>query len=193
MAERVLAAVLAAGRGRRFGGRKLDARCAGRPLGAWALQAVEEAGLVPRIIIVPPQVPAFAQESGWPLVVNPSAEAGLGTSLACAAQAAMQQDAAALLVVLADMPLVHAALLRDLLASPAPAAVAHAPGRPGVPALLPASTFPQLAALAGDHGAAGLLRMISDISLTTVSPVALLDVDDEAGLARAAKLLQSHP
>ena len=193
MAERVLAAVLAAGRGRRFGGGKLDARCAGRPLGAWALQAVEQAGVAQRFIVVPPQVPDFARQSGWSLVTNPSAEAGLGTSLACAARAAMRQGAGALLVLLADMPLIDAALLRNLLAFRAPAAIAHAPGRPGVPALLPASTFAQLAALAGDHGAAGLLRMIPDISLASVPPGALLDVDDAAGLTRAAMLLQARP
>ncbi|WP_052207829.1 nucleotidyltransferase family protein [Croceibacterium mercuriale] len=193
MAEQVLAAVLAAGRGRRFGGGKLDARCAGRPLGAWALQAVAQAGIVQRIIIVPPQVPGFAQQSGWPLFVNPASEDGLGTSLACAARAAMQQGAGALLVLLADMPLVDAALLRRLLASPAPAAVAHAPGRPGVPALLPASILPELASLAGDSGAAGLLRTIAGLALVSAPAAALLDVDDAAGLAQAVvMLLQGH-
>lgn len=193
MAERLLAAVLAAGRGRRFGGDKLDAPCAGRPLGAWALRAVEQAGLVQRTIIVPPQVPGFAQQSGWPLVVNPVSDAGLGTSLACAARAAMQQGAAALLVVLADMPLVDAALLRSLLASPAPAAVAYSAGRPGVPALLPAGAFAELARLAGDRGAAGLLRTIPGLALVSASAAALLDVDDPAALEQAAMLLQGNP
>ena len=44
MAERVLGAVLAAGQARRFGGGKLDAPCAGRRLGSWALRAVEHDG-----------------------------------------------------------------------------------------------------------------------------------------------------
>lgn len=190
MAEGVLAAVLAAGRGRRFGGDKLDAPCADRPLGAWALRAVEQAEIVQRIIIVPPQVPEFAQQSGWPLIVNSAPEAGLGTSLASAARAAIDRGAVALLVLLADMPLVDAAMLRSLLASPAPAAVAHAPGRPGVPALLPASIFTELVSLAGDRGAAGLLRTIAGLVLVNAPAVALLDVDDAAGLTQAAMLLQ---
>ena len=46
-----LVAVLAAGRGTRFGGGKLEAMCAGRPLGRWILDAVVEAGLVRGVIV----------------------------------------------------------------------------------------------------------------------------------------------
>ncbi|WP_121115116.1 nucleotidyltransferase family protein [Croceibacterium ferulae] len=193
MAERVLAAMLAAGQARRFGGGKLDAPCAGRRLGSWAVRAVEQAGVGRAIIVVPPEAPIFARESGWPLVTNRAAERGLGTSLACAAQAAAADGATQLLVLLADMPLIDASLLCRLLASPAPAAIEHAPGRPGVPALLPASTFAQLDKFAGDRGAAGLLRAVPDLSLVTAPPAALLDVDDPAGLRQAAMLLQIRP
>ena len=37
-------ALLAAGRGTRFGGNKLETACAGKPLGRWAIEAIEEAG-----------------------------------------------------------------------------------------------------------------------------------------------------
>lgn len=192
MAEHVLAAVLAAGQARRFGGGKLDASCAGRRLGSWALRAVEQAGLQQAIIIVPEQVPLFAAESGWPLIVNRMAECGLGTSLACAAQVAADRGAAQLLVLLADMPLVDAALLRRLLAASAPAAIGHGPGGPGVPALLPASSFATLATLAGDRGAAPLLQAMPDLCLVAAPPAALVDVDDHAALQQAAMLLQSQ-
>lgn len=190
MVEPVLAAVLAAGQARRFGGGKLDAACADRPLGCWALQAVERAGLARRVIIVPEQAPRFAVRSGWSLIVNRVAGDGLGTSLACAAQAAISCGAGALLVLLADMPLVDADLLRRLLTAGAPAAIKHAPGRPGVPALLPASAFAHLSELAGDRGAARLLRDIDGLSLLDAPADALLDVDDPAGLQAAARLLQ---
>ena len=196
MAERVLAAVLAAGQARRFGGGKLDAPCAGRRLGGWALRAVEQVGPeqagVEAVIIVPSQVPRFAAESGWPLIVNRAAERGLGTSLACAAQTAAGRGATHLLVLLADMPLVDAALLKRLLASPAPAAVEHGLGRPGVPALLPACTFGKLTQLDGDRGAAALLQAMPDLCLVAASPGALLDVDDVEALQRAASMLQDH-
>lgn len=190
MADGVLVALLAAGRARRFGGGKLDASCAGRPLGAWAVRAVERAGLPDRVIIVPQQIPLFARAAGFSLAINPVAEGGLGTSLALAAVCAMERSATALLVLLADMPLVDDVLLHRLLACPAAAAVAHAPGRPGVPALLPANTFAQLAELTGDRGAAGLLCSIPDLSLVVPPPDALLDVDDAAALQEAAILLQ---
>ena len=44
-------AVLAAGLGTRFGGNKLEAICAGKPLGRWAIEAVEAAGLGPGIVV----------------------------------------------------------------------------------------------------------------------------------------------
>ena len=55
-----LVAVLAAGRGTRFGGGKLEAICAGKPLGRWALDAVAEAGLEPGIVITGPAAVGFA-------------------------------------------------------------------------------------------------------------------------------------
>jgi molybdenum cofactor cytidylyltransferase len=192
MAERVLAAVLAAGRGQRFGGGKLDAPCAGQPLGCWALQAVAGLGIADRVIIVPPAVPGFAAQSGWTLIANPRAVDGLGTSLARAAVHALEAEADALLVVLADMPLVDVGLLRALLQAGAPAAASHG-GRPGAPALLRAAALPQLTELTGDRGAAAVLALLPGLTLVPASPGQLHDVDDAPALAHAARLLQTGP
>ncbi|MFT3965605.1 MAG: NTP transferase domain-containing protein, partial [Sphingobium sp.] len=76
-------AILAAGRASRFGGGKLDAACAGKPLGRWVLDAVAAAGAPPGLIVVGPRPPAFAGDAlhdGWTVITNAEAERGMGTS-----------------------------------------------------------------------------------------------------------------
>ena len=51
---RVRAVVLAAGAGSRFGGRKLEARIAGRPLLQHALDALADAGIDDPIVVLAP-------------------------------------------------------------------------------------------------------------------------------------------
>src|SRR5690606_25378401 len=99
MADLPLVAVLAAGLGTRFGSGKLEAECAGKPLGRWPVEAVEAVGLGPGVIVTGPDGVSFAP--GWKALANLRPEAGLGSSLALAARHALAQDAAALLVLLA--------------------------------------------------------------------------------------------
>ena len=99
-------AVLAAGRGARFGGNKLAALCAGKPLGRWALDAAEAAGLGPGTVVTGSEAAVFA--ASWQVLVNPEPAAGLGCSLALAARDALAHGERSLLVLLADMPLVTA-------------------------------------------------------------------------------------
>lgn len=187
-----LVAVLAAGRGTRFGGGKLDAPCAGRPLGCWALAAVAAAGLAPGICITGPQPPQFlAGASGWTGVINPRPQEGLAGSLVAAVRAAQARGCAALLVVLGDMPLVTPALLAGLAAQAGPAATDHG-GHPGVPALLPAALFSALTQARGDHGASRLLACLPGLTLVAPPPATLLDVDTPADLARAATYLAAR-
>jgi len=184
-----LVAVLAAGGATRFGGGKLDAMLAGRAVGQWVLDAVGAAGLVPGIIVVGHDAPKFAQDSGWQLLANPQAAEGLGTSLARAAGYALSQGRA-LLVVLADMPLVEPAHLASLAASQETAATLWPTGKPGVPARFALGLLPQLAALSGDSGAGALLAGLQDIVLVAPPEAMLLDVDRTEDLARAERLLR---
>lgn len=176
MAEAPLVAVLAAGRGARFGGGKLEAVCAGKPLGRWVLDAVEAAGLGPGLIVTAPEGVSFAQ--GWTALVNPELEAGLGSSLAVAARAT--EGKGALLVLLADMPLVTPDYLRTLAAAAAPAATRQPDGRAGVPALLDCSLLERAAELTGDRGAGPLL---AGVTLIDAPQGSLRDVDTPADLA----------
>lgn len=194
MAERApLVAVLAAGSAKRFGGGKLDAQCAGKPLGAWALTALSEASLTPGIIVVPPSPPAFTQQaSGWTLVTNADAETGLGTSLAAAAAEALQQDAGSLLIALADMPLIPPEHLHAIANAPAPAATRYPNGKPGVPALFGADMLPDLASLTGDKGAAALLAAHPGLTLIDPPEGALTDIDTPEELEQASTTLRAQ-
>jgi CTP:molybdopterin cytidylyltransferase MocA len=176
MADAPLVAVLAAGRGTRFGGGKLEAPCAGKPLGRWVLDAVEAAGLGPGLIVTGPEGVSFAE--CWTALINPEPGAGLGTSLAIAARAAGERGA--LLVLLADMPLVMPAYLRALAATAAPAATRQPDGRAGVPALLDRTLLKQAADLTGDRGAGPLLARAA---LLDAPPGSLRDVDTPRDLA----------
>ena len=177
-------AVLAAGRSTRFGGAKLEAICVGKPLGRWALDAVAGAGLGPDIIVTGPNGVSFA--NGWSTLVNPLPERGLGSSLALAAQAALDADAPSLLVLLADMPLVTPAYLRELVALPAPAATRQRHGRGGVPALFDRPLIAIATRLTGDRGAAPLL---ADVPLLDPPEGMLRDVDTREDLAQVEQAL----
>lgn len=188
MADPPHVAVLAAGRGERFGGGKLDALCAGKPLGGWVLDAVADAGLAPGTLVVGPGSVHFADaRPGWKLLVNPQPERGLGTSLALAARAALARGDRALLVLLADMPLVAPAYLRTLAATRPPAATGQPDDHAGVPAVLDRALMEEAATLTGDRGAGPLLR-----AATLLAPPAgmLRDVDTPEDMAEVAAALR---
>ncbi|MBC2670132.1 NTP transferase domain-containing protein [Novosphingobium piscinae] len=182
-----------AGLATRFGAAKLDAACAGRPLGAWAFDHAA-ALAAPVLAVVGPQPPAWLAPD-QPRVVNPAPAAGLGGSVALAAQAAQAAGAGALLVVLADMPLVGPATLARLVALAAThglAATRYPDDRRGVPACFAARHFAAMAALSGESGARDLLRRCPAAALVTPSADELLDVDRPADLAQVAALLAAR-
>lgn len=189
--------VLAAGQSRRFGAPKLDAPCAGQPLGSWTLAAIEAAGLAPGTIIVPPLPPLFAieaQRRGWTLAANADAGRGLSTSLACAIRNAedVAHDAAA--IFLADMPLLTTGHVRAIAAAgqpDRPVATLYPCGRLGVPARLPRALFTALTSGGADVGAAALLAAQPTLRAMT-DGADLFDVDSPADLARAEAVLTAR-
>jgi CTP:molybdopterin cytidylyltransferase MocA len=182
----MLIAILGAGSSSRFGGSKLDADCAGRPLGQWSLDAARSVG-EPIIWIGRRHRPDFVTDT-CRFLVNPNAQVGLGTSLALAGKAAQDSGASSLLVMLADMPLITGTILKRLVEAGPFAACLHG-GRPGVPAVFPARLFADLVEIGGDRGAAPLLRSAVDISGISVDPESLLDVDTPGDLRAAATIL----
>lgn len=186
IAEDTAVAVLAAGAGTRFGGGKLDAMLAGRPLGAWATGAVEAAGAKARVIVVPPAIPHFVSAlDGWTVVENPTAARGIGTSLRAAVEAARRCPR--LIVVLADMPLVSPAHLLRLDAGPGLVFTRQADGCPGTPAAFPAACFDALMQLPDDAGAARLAAWPEARVIAPEAEHATWDADRPGDLARIAR------
>lgn len=181
-------ALLAAGGATRFGGGKLDADCAGRPLGRWALDAASGVPHERLGVVIGEPVPEFAR--GCELLVNERAAEGLGTSAALAARWAAGSDA--LLILLADMPMVSTATLARLAEADGPAAVAYPGNKPGAPACFPAELFAALEALTGDCGAARVLRGLPNLRLIETSAEELRDVDRPEDLADVAAILKTR-
>ena len=181
-------ALLAAGGATRFGGGKLDADCAGKPLGLWALETALTVRHARLAVVVGEPGPKFAR--GCEVLVNERAGEGLGTSAVLAAKWAAGCDA--LLILLADMPLVSPATLTRLAEANGPAAAAYPGNKPGAPACFPSALFPALEALTGDGGAAQVLRGLPNVRLIETSPEELRDVDRPGDLADVAAILAAR-
>jgi CTP:molybdopterin cytidylyltransferase MocA len=155
--------VLAAGAGSRFGAAKQLARFRGRPLVERPLQAMAGAGLDGVFVVLGAEADRIAGEAdlaGAEVVRCTGWADGQSASLRAGLRAADAAGAGAVVVVLADQPLVEAAAIRRVVATWAgePAVQARYRGVPGHPTLLARALWPRLSALEGDRGAGELLR-----------------------------------
>jgi CTP:molybdopterin cytidylyltransferase MocA/SAM-dependent methyltransferase len=114
--------VLAAGEGSRFGGRKLEARLAGRPLLQHVLDALAAGGLHDPIVVLPPEsgLEPIVTWRAAQRVVNPDPSRGLSSSLQLGWAAALAQDPqpGAVLVALGDQPRMDPDVIVALLGEP---------------------------------------------------------------------------
>jgi molybdenum cofactor cytidylyltransferase len=191
------AVILAAGTGRRFGGRKLLAPFDGRPLAAGALDAAFAAP-ARRVLLVTdgdPDLAAFARghagrlgrNADLKVVTAADAAEGMGASLRTGIQA-LPPGSDGVFVFLGDMPRVPPGLALALARALVPGVDAVAPrwaGRRGHPVLFGRACFPGLLALSGDVGARELLAGLGDRLALVDSPDAgvLFDVDRSGDLA----------
>jgi CTP:molybdopterin cytidylyltransferase MocA len=158
----VVGAVLAAGAGRRFAAApKQLAPFAGRPLIERPLAALAAARSVDRTLVVlgceAEAIRRGADLSPAAVVLAPDWERGQSAALR-AAVAAAGADAATLVVVLGDQPLLDPRAVDAVVAAAAQGpARAYYGGRPGHPVAIPCSLFAALGELDGDEGARGLL------------------------------------
>ena len=173
--------LLAAGEGTRFGGDKLLAQLGGESVLRRSASAL--AAEVDRLIVVVPpsaesriaEVRVLGDGSRARVVEHPEFRAGMGSSLR-AGVAALGSDVDAVVVALADQPLVRRDVIRALIERwRADAASAVAPqyrNGQGNPVLFSRAVFPVLTRLAGDVGARAVLRSLG-------SAVSLVPVDDD--------------
>lgn len=181
----VAIAVLAAGKAQRFGGKKLDRDCAGRPLGSWATLSAERAGFKARFLIVSQEPPDFIKTlDGWVCVTNPYSDSGLASSVRTAVHAARSHDR--LVIALADMPLMEPEHLSALGSQPDIAFTKYPDGSRGVPAGFPAYCFDRLIGI--DTGAAQVNWDPHAVTLVPAHSDSLIDVDTQEGLVAVSRL-----
>jgi CTP:molybdopterin cytidylyltransferase MocA len=124
----------------------------GRPLAWWAVHAAIEAGLDRTWVVCGPVDLTPVLPTGAEVLPNPEWAEGQATSLQVAVEAARQAGLDAIVVGLADQPLVAPEAWRAVAASPAPIAVATYAGRRRNPVKLAKDTW-ELLPTSGDQGA----------------------------------------
>lgn len=179
----IVFALLAAGRGERFGPGKLTAELAGRPLWRWAVDCAASAGMSEIFVVTNDAVIARqCAARGWSVIPNPDAGSGIASSIRLAAGVAPPDGR--LVIALADMPFVSATHLCDLATGERPAFTQYPKGKCGVPAAFSYLASRRLLALEGDCGAASL-DWPDFGAVTPLEAEALLDIDTRAALEQA--------
>jgi molybdenum cofactor cytidylyltransferase len=185
---RVLALMLAAGRGRRFGS---DKRLALLPDGRSLLAAsVERAQQVFGEVHVLLRDEDDAQALGLPatcrIIRCPDADLGMGHSLTAGIRALAGQGGEAIAVLLGDMPWISAESLRQLTAQAAAERIVYPlhDGQRGHPVLFGRDFWAQLQRLTGDEGARAVLQAnpAACHGIVVDDPGVLRDVDRPAAL-----------
>ncbi|GAB6947229.1 nucleotidyltransferase family protein [Vulcanisaeta sp. JCM 16161] len=177
--------------GRRFGGNKLLVKIGGEPVILRVLKALNE---FERVVIVG----AYANElmpylSNEIVIYNPHYRDGMSTSIRLGLR--FFQDYDAVLVVLADMPLITNEVVSRIVGAYRDGCSAVAPMHNGVrgnPVLIHRALFPELMRLSGDVGAREILRGRADVCVVECGPEVLIDIDTVNDLARVLNMVNTN-
>ena len=182
-AVRVAGAVLAAGCSSRMGRNKLLLEWGGEPLLKHAVRVAAAAGLDPLVVVVGFEADrATDLLTGEPcrLVVNAEHEIGMHSSAAAAAEA-VARDAEALIIMLADMPLVTAAMLETIRCKHQSTGAGLIASRYGdvvaPPTLFDHSLFPHLQSMTGGSVKTIVEKFWSEALVVDWHPSLLRDID----------------
>lgn len=187
----ICVAVLAAGYSRRFGDRdKLTAIYREKMLGLHIADTLQPFHFRKSAVITAkadhPCVSGW-QKAGFDILINQNAQHGMGSSVALAAQMALQAKASALLICLADMPLIPRSHIERLHAT-LDASTTGIAATSGLRAPCPPAIFEEqhcyaLTQLDGDQGARSLLKHAATVPL---DPQLLIDIDRPGDLEDTA-------
>lgn len=163
--ENSVVVLLAAGLSRRYGAvGKLIADFRGKPLAQHAAETIGALPFARRIAVCrtgDDDLAGLLQGLSFEVVRNPDTARGMGSSLALGVEAAGEPEA--LVVCLADMPLIEAGHVRELVERVTPggivASVASLGGPPTPPAVFSREYLPELLQIEGDKGARHLLQI----------------------------------
>jgi len=184
--------LLAAGRSSRFGGDKLLAPLHGRPVLFWGAAAIATE-VDSLFLVVPPDSPQRIEALDGILAVvveHAGRDAGMASSIR-AGIAALPADVEAVVIALADQPLVAPEVVRRLTErwreGGATAVVPRYRDGRGHPVLFGRAAFEGLATIEGDTGARALLDSLGDaVAVVTVSSAMPVDVDTPDALRALA-------
>jgi molybdenum cofactor cytidylyltransferase len=196
MTERVVAVVLAAGAGSRYGGGKMLAPVAGRPVLQHVLDGLAAAGLTEVVVVVGDDGAAIEAAIEWRgerRITNPDPSRGLSSSLGLGIDAVdADAPADAALIALGDQPLVPPDAIRALLAAPPdparPVVVPVYPDDRGRnPVLLRRAAFGLAREATGDRGLGPVLEahpdLVAQVPVAGTNP----DLDTPADLVRVVE------
>lgn len=194
----VCAVVLAAGAASRFGGAKQLATVGGVAMARRVVEAAQGAVGVDEVVVVlgaqADAVRVVLPGRGEHVVVAEDWAEGLSASLGAGLRAVPAGQAA--LVLLADQPLVDAALIAEIVARGLPglgetheAARPVRGGVPGHPVLLGPRAQALASNLSGDQGLGGVLRDLALLQIRVEGGQATFDVDRPEDLAAAERAL----
>jgi molybdenum cofactor cytidylyltransferase len=184
--------LLAAGSGTRMGQNKLVLALDGEPLVRRAARRALEAGLDPLLVVVGHEAGRIREALegiACRIVVNPEWSRGQSASLSVGA-AAVPADAPAAVVLLADMPLVDAASIREVVArwreTGAPLVSSRYGDVPAPPTLYARALLPELQGGVGEGRGREVVRRNRSRAAWVDRPAeALSDVDVPEDLERA--------
>ena len=181
--EKVCIVMLAAGRSERFGAAKLLAKYRGKPLLHHALSAAQGACPGKVCLVVghnAHEVGDSAAGLADRVITNDRYATGIGSSIACGVRACREQSDA-ILIMLADQPLVSSSHLVELVNRWAgkqnEIIASRFSGISGPPVLFASALFDQLEDLRGDVGAREILHRSSSILRTVEFEDASIDID----------------
>lgn len=181
----VAAVVLAAGAGSRFASdrSKLLVPWQGKPLVVWAINAAVDAGIGPVWVVTGATELEAVLPAGVVQIPNPRWADGQATSVAAALEKARAENLDAVVVGLADQPMVPAEAWRRVAGADAPIAVATYDGRRRNPVRLAAEVW-DLLPDAGDEGARGVMGQHKHLVAEVACEGHPEDIDTVEDLAR---------